>query len=96
MSTYLAVGETAITADSYFGVKLPGRFCPNFVYHFQVKNNWPTCPDPLLDLAKLHTVSIRAQEFDPVIIDLHIDSHPDVILQTRDQLSTEIHRRSTP
>jgi hypothetical protein len=96
MATYIAVGETAITADSYFGVKLPGRFCPNFAYHFKVANNWPTRPDPLLDLAKLHTVSIRAQEFDPVLIDLHIDNHPSVSLQTRDQLSTEIHCRSTP
>jgi hypothetical protein len=61
--TYLAVGEIAITANSYFGIKLPGWFCPNFAYHFKVTNNWPTRLDPLLNLAKLHTVSIRAHEF---------------------------------
>jgi hypothetical protein len=58
MTTYLERGETAITAASYFGVKLPGHFCPNFACHFKVANNWPTRPDPLIDLAKLHTVSI--------------------------------------
>jgi hypothetical protein len=48
MTTYLAMGETAITADSYFGVKLPGCFCPNFAYQFRVASNWPTRPqDPV-------------------------------------------------
>jgi hypothetical protein len=74
---YLARGEMALNADSYFGAKLPGRFFPNFAYHFRVANNWPARPDPLEDLAKLHTVSLRAQEFDPVVIDLHIDVHPE-------------------
>ena len=31
---YLKRGEIALNADSYFGAKLPGRFCPNFAYHF--------------------------------------------------------------
>jgi hypothetical protein len=96
LAKFLEHGESALTADSYFGAKLPGRFCPNFAYHFRVANNWPTRPDPLADLAKLHTVSLRAQEYDPVVIDLHIDHHPDLSLRTRDQLSTEVHRLSTP
>jgi hypothetical protein len=54
---YLVRGEMALNADSYFGTKLPGRFCPNFAYHFCVANNWPARPDPLKDLAKLHRVS---------------------------------------
>jgi hypothetical protein len=61
-----------------------------------VANNWPTHRDPLLDLAKLHTVSLRAQEYDPVVFYLHIEHHPDLTLRTRDQLSTEAHRLSTP
>jgi hypothetical protein len=78
---YLARGEMALNADSYFGAKLPGRFCPNFAYHFRVANN--TRPDPLKDLTKLHMVSLWAQEFDPVIIDLHIDVHPEISLRPR-------------
>ncbi len=93
---YLARGKIALNADSYFGAKLPGRFCPNFAYHFRVANNWPTRPDPLEDLAKITTVSLCAQEYDPVIIHLHIDEHPEISLLTRDQLSTERHRQATP
>jgi hypothetical protein len=96
LETFLDRGETALTADSYFGVKLPGRFCPNFAYHFKVANNWPTRPDPLTDLAKIHTVSLRAQDYDPVVIDLHIAQHPVLTLSTRDQLSTDAHRLQTP
>ena len=93
---YLKRGEIALNADSYFGAKLPGRFCPNFAYHFRVANNWPTHPDPLEDLAKITRVSLRAQEYDPVVINLHIDEHPEISLLTRDQLSTERHRQATP
>jgi hypothetical protein len=96
LAIYLARGEIALNADAYFGAKLPGRFCPNFAYHFRVANNWPTRPDPLEDLAKLHMVSLRAQEYDPVVIDLHIDEHPEISLLTRDQLSTERHRQANP
>jgi hypothetical protein len=81
--------------DSYLGAKLPGRFCLNFAYHFKVANNWPTWPDPLFDLAKLHTVSLQAQEYNPVVINLHIEHHPEMALQTRDQLLTEAHHLST-
>ena len=96
LARFLARGEIALTKDSYFGAKLPGRFCPNFAYHFRVANNWPTSPDPLEDLANPYTVSLRAQEYDPVVIDLHIDQHPEISLSTRDQLSTERHKQNTP
>jgi hypothetical protein len=93
---YLAQGKMALNADSYFGAKLPDRFCPNFAYHIRVVNNWPIRPDPLKDLTKLHTVSLRAQAFNPVIFDLHIVVHPEISLRTWDQLSTERHRQTTP
>jgi hypothetical protein len=60
-----------------------------------VANNWPAHPDPLEDLAKLHSVSLRAQEYDPVVIDLHINVHPEISLLTPDQLLTERHRHQT-
>jgi hypothetical protein len=61
-----------------------------------VANNWLIRPDPLEDLAKLHTVSLCAHEFGPVVIGLHIDVHPEISLRTRDQLSAERHRQTTP
>jgi hypothetical protein len=42
LAIFLAQGKMAITPTSYFGAKSPGRFCPNFAYHFQVVNSWPT------------------------------------------------------
>jgi hypothetical protein len=42
LNTYLSFGESAITADTYLGVPIPGRFCPNYAYHFQVVNGRPT------------------------------------------------------
>ena len=96
LAIYLARGETAINADSYFGAQIPGRFCPNFAYHFRVANHWPQRPDPLEDLVKLHLVSLRAQEYDPIVIDLYIAEHPEIRLLTRDQLSFERHRQATP
>ena len=95
-AVFLARGETAITPASYFGANIPGRFCPNFAYHFKVANDWPTRVNPLTDLASLFTVSARAQEYDPITIDLHIDVHPEIQLHTHDQASAEAHRLSTP
>jgi hypothetical protein len=45
---------------------------------------------------KLHLVSLRAQEYDPIVIDLYIAEHPEIRLLTRDQLSFERHRQATP
>jgi hypothetical protein len=89
--------NTLVSQPSMLVLYLPWcTFCPNFAYHFKVANNWPTQPDPLLDLAKLHTVSLQAQEYDPVVINLHIEHHPDRALRTRDQLLTEAYRLSSP
>ncbi len=41
-------------------------------------------------------VSLRAQEYDPIVIDLYIAEHPEIRLLTRDQLSFERHRQATP
>jgi hypothetical protein len=96
LKTFLSRGETAITASSYFGAAIPGRFCPNFAYHFTVVARWPTRIDPLADLAKLSMVSERAQEYEPMVIDLHIPTHPPLTLITKDRQLSENHRRSTP
>jgi hypothetical protein len=96
LATFLEQSETAIKVDSYFSTKLLSRFCPNFAYHFKMAQNWATRPNPLADLALLHTVSLQAQKYDPVIIDLHIERHPDMSLMTRDQVSKEAHHCSTP
>jgi hypothetical protein len=42
LETYLSLGASAITADTYLGADIPGRFCPNYAYHFTVVNGWPT------------------------------------------------------
>jgi hypothetical protein len=76
LAVFLARGETAITPASNFGANIPGCFCPNFAYHFKVANDWPTRVNPLTDLASLFTVSARAQEYDPITIDLHIKTIP--------------------
>jgi hypothetical protein len=42
LNTYLTIGEKVCLADTYLGVVIPGRFCPNFAHHFKVTNGWPT------------------------------------------------------
>jgi hypothetical protein len=34
---YLAIRKLAITTTTYLGAAIPGRFCPNFTYHFKVE-----------------------------------------------------------
>jgi hypothetical protein len=42
---FLTHGTAGITDSIYLGVAIPGRFCPNFGYHFQTMNKvWPTPP----------------------------------------------------
>jgi hypothetical protein len=96
LQTFLSRGETAITASSYFVDHIPGRLCPNFAYHFQVVACWPTCIDPLADLAKLPLVLARAQEYAPMAIDLHIPIHLPLTLVTHDCQLSESHKWSTP
>jgi hypothetical protein len=95
-STFLTRGKTAITPSTYFGAALPGRFCPSFANHFTVGDCWPTRQSPLADLIKDPFVSERVKDYAPLVIDLHADVHPSMQLITRDQLSTEAHKRRTP
>jgi hypothetical protein len=96
LQVYLLRGATAITESSYHGAPIPGRWCPNFAYHFKVASNWPTKPSPLAELAKSSIVSARGRDYDPLVIDLYIPTHPPLTLVTRDKLSTDAHRQSTP
>jgi hypothetical protein len=95
-STFLARGETAITPASYFGAAIPGRLCPTFAYHFTVGDRWPTSPNPTEDLVKDPFTSERARDYAPLVIDLYTAVHPPLTLITKDQKSTEAHKRSTP
>jgi hypothetical protein len=96
LSTFLAQGETAITPTSYFGTIIPGRFYPSFSYHFTVGDRWPTRLNPLKDLIKAPFVSERVLDFDPLVIDLYMDHHPQLVLITKDEKSTDAHKSRTP
>ena len=90
-STFLQRGETAITPASYFGAAIPGRLCPTFAYHFTVGERWPTRQNPLADLIQAPFLSDRAKDYEPLVIDLYM-----LTLITKDQLSTDAHKRRTP
>jgi hypothetical protein len=46
--TFLQRGTDGIMPDTYLRTMIPGRFCPNFGFHFQPHNKiWPTFFDPL-------------------------------------------------
>jgi hypothetical protein len=96
LAEYLTCGETAITSSLYHGAPIPGRWCPNFAYHFKVASDWPTRPSPLAELTKLHLVSERGQDYDPLTIDLYIPVHPPMALVIRDKKTTDVHRHRTP
>jgi hypothetical protein len=61
-----------------------------------VASDWPTHPSPIAELAKLHLVSERGQDYDPLTIDLYIPVHPPLALVTRDKKTTDAHRQRTP
>jgi hypothetical protein len=97
LAEYLSRGETAITSSSYHGAPIPGHWCPNFAYHFEVASDWPTHLSPLAELAKLHLVSPRGQDYDPLIIDLDIPVHPTTLdLVPQDKKTTDAHRQPSP
>jgi hypothetical protein len=79
-------GKNAPNADSYFGAKLHGPFCPNFACHFGVANNWLTHKFTLCS-------GVRLGRHQPT----HWRASREKSLRTQDQLSTERHRQtSTP
>jgi hypothetical protein len=100
---YLQLGTTAITSATYLGAAIPARFCPNFAFHFQVSNGWPTDSSSATTQGFLHEfehdplISWQAQQHDRISVDLH-EEDPSVIppLQTKDQRSSADHRAKTP
>jgi hypothetical protein len=61
-----------------------------------VASDWPIRPSPIAELTKLHLVSERGQDYDPLIIDLYIPVHPPLALVTRDKKTTDAHHQRTP
>jgi hypothetical protein len=94
---YLSIGEPAITHTTYLGAAIPGRFCPNFAYYFQV-DGWPTdllAPNThgfLHEFEKLSMISLQAQQHDHILVNLH-DPHSaaSLPLQTKEHLYVNGH-----
>jgi hypothetical protein len=99
LKKYLALGESAITADTYLGVAIPGRFCPNYAYHFKVVNGWPTDTQDksfLGEFQHLPMISYQAQQYDPVDVDVHQPEIRVPPLKTREECTSAIHESRTP
>jgi hypothetical protein len=67
LKSYLAIGEAAVTSSTYLGAAIPGRFCPNFAYHFKI-DGWPTdspeatTPGFLTEFEHLSLISWQAKQ----------------------------------
>jgi hypothetical protein len=96
--TFLQQGADGITSDTYLQAAIPGRFCPNFGFHFKPHNEvWSTLADPIAHFKSAFLVVLEAQDYDPVILEVHSDRWaPIPALLTRDERSTQRHRASTP
>jgi hypothetical protein len=95
LATYLTMGETAITADTYLGMAIPGRLCPNYTHHFTVANGWPTDTNGkkfLAELQHLPMISSQAQQYDPVEIDLYQTEVSVPPLATREEQTSARHK----
>jgi hypothetical protein len=102
LKSYLSIGESAITTTNYLGASIPGRFCPNFAYHFKI-DGWPTDSTEtattgfLSEFEHLPLISWQAQQHDRIPINLHqLASTVLLLLQTREQLSSAKHKAKTP
>jgi hypothetical protein len=99
LAKYLTQGASAITAKTYLGADIPGRFCPNYAYHFPVANGWPTDTTGQAFLGEFqhaHLISPQAKQHDPVELDLH---QPMVVLDplsTREEQQSAKHKAGTP
>jgi hypothetical protein len=96
--TFLQRGADDITSDIYLQAAIPGRFCPNFGFHFKPHNEvWPTLDDPIAHFKLAFLVGLEAQDYNPVILEVHSDRWaPIPALLTRDERSTQRHCASTP
>jgi hypothetical protein len=77
LTSYLALGEPTIAPTTYYlGACIPGRFCPNSAFHFQV-DGWPTdLSDPtiqgyLTKFKHLPFVSGHAKQHQWILVNLH-------------------------
>jgi hypothetical protein len=99
LNTYLSLGESAITVDTYLGMTIPGRFCPNYAYHFKVVNGWPTdtaTKSFLGEFQHLPLISHQAQQYDPVDVDLYQKETRVPPLKTREECASAVHQSRTP
>jgi hypothetical protein len=72
--TILQRGADRITTDTYLNAAVPGRFCPNFGFHFKPHNEvWPTLADPVEHFELASLVGLEAQVYNPMIIEVHSD-----------------------
>jgi hypothetical protein len=72
--TFLHRGEAGITESTYLRAAIPSQFCPNFGHHFQTVNKvWPTPVDPLPPFADKSQVSLDAQDYAIITLDVHGD-----------------------
>jgi hypothetical protein len=102
LKSYLSMGESAITTTTYLGASIPGRFCPNFAFHFKI-DGWPTDSTDtattafLSEFERLPLISWQAQQHARIPINLHqLASTVLLPLQTREQLSSAKHKAKTP
>jgi hypothetical protein len=102
LKSYLSTGEPAVTTTTYLGAAIPGRFCPNFAYHFKV-DGWPTDSADttntgfLSEFERLPMISWQAKQHDRIPINLHqVTSTTLLPLQTRYQLASAKHKARTP
>jgi hypothetical protein len=102
LTSYLAIGEAAITPTTYLGATIPGRFCPNFAYHFRI-DGWPTdsansaTAGFLAIFEHMPMISWQAQQHDRITVNLHQLAASSLLpIQTREQLSSAQHKARTP
>jgi hypothetical protein len=99
LNTYLTLGAPAITAATYLGMKIPGRFCPNYAWHFTVVNGWPTDSPGTKFLGEFQhekLISFQARQYEPVEIDLYQPDIPVPFITTREERTSAAHKVRTP
>jgi hypothetical protein len=75
--SYFQLCAQAIDPTTYFGARLPARFCPNYVYHFKIANGWPTDATRATTQGFLHEfehlplILWQAQLYDRINVDLN-------------------------
>ena len=102
LASYLALGTTAVTSGTYLGAAIPGRFCPNYAYHFKV-NGWPTDSATSTTTGFLHQferlpmISWHSQQHTRIAVNLHDPQSAALLpLQTTEQQSSSAHKSRTP